>query len=128
MDSESLTLQLPVPDRALSPNARVHWSVKGKAVSAARVAAAVEANRVLFERRPPMPPPRWEKARCHAVLFHKGKRTPDPDNFVASLKPYLDGIADAGLMANDRNLWPERPEFRQVSKMPRVEITISPES
>lgn len=122
----ALTFQLPIPARELSPNARCHWSRKAKAVTAARVAAACEANRVLFDSKT-YTPPKWSKARCKAVLYHTRAVTPDPDNFIASLKPYLDGLADAGIVANDRELWPERPEYVRVKRLPRVEITIEPE-
>lgn len=119
----SLTLQLPVPVKELSPNARIHWSAKARAVKAARVAARIEAVRVLNGIRAP----RWPRAGYCATLFHLTARTPDPDNFNASLKAYLDGIADAGVVSNDRGLWPERPQFCRVERMPRVEITITPE-
>jgi len=121
----ALTFELPIPGPALSPNARGHWAVKAAAVKAARAAARGEAVRVLDSAG--LRAPRWEKARYRAMLFHVGARTPDPDNFLASLKAYLDGLADVGIVANDRGLWPERPEYRQVAIMPRVEITIEPE-
>jgi hypothetical protein len=31
---------------------------------------------------------------------------PDPDNAIASLKPWLDGFADWGVVANDKGLVP----------------------
>ena len=75
-------------------------------------------------------PPRWGKAVYKAVFLFPDARRRDPDNCIASLKAYLDGIADAGLVANDCDLWPVRPEIRQcarISRMPRVEITITEE-
>lgn len=122
----ALTFQLPVPDRALSPNGRAHRAVKWKAASKARSVAKAEAERVLADAK--MKEPYWKKAKYTAVLFMAGRMMrQDPDNFIATLKPYIDGIADAGIVYNDRDLWPERPEFRKVERMPRVEITITPE-
>lgn len=121
----ALTFQLPLPHGSLSPNARVHWAVKSKAVKAARRVACLEAIRVLGDAG--VPAPYWGKAKMRVVVFTATARRPDPGNFMASLKAYEDGFADAGVILNDRNLWPERPEFRKCERMPRVEITIEPE-
>lgn len=118
-----LVLQLPIPHRLLSPNARVHWAVKAKLVKSHRQAAKVEAWRVLGGAKPPL----WAKARYKATLLTLRASRLDPDNFNAMLKSYLDGIADAGVVANDRGLWPERPEFLKTDKFPRVEIEIEQE-
>lgn len=123
MSSELLAFQLPVPPAYLSPNSRCHWSKKAKEVKTAREAAQIEALRVLNGRTAP----RFTKARFSAILFHLTKRTPDPDNFIAMLKPYLDGLADAGIVANDRDLWPERPIFLQCNRLPHVRLTVTPE-
>lgn len=124
MNVDSLTFQLPLPDRALSPNSRNHWAVKSKAVKAARKTAAEEARRVLSDAR--MDAPRWKVATMSVVLFLGPRnKQPDPDNIIASLKAYIDGLADAGIVANDKNLWPELPAIRRVERLPRVEITIT---
>ena len=121
----ALTFQLPIPAKALSPNARLHWAVKSKAVKESRRTACIEALRVLGDAG--MPAPYWAKAKMRVVVFTATARRPDPGNLMASLKAYEDGFADAGVILNDRNLWPERPEFRKSERMPRVEITIEPE-
>lgn len=118
-----LVLQLPIPDPVLSPNAREHWSTKARATKAARGRAKLEAIRVLDRR----PKPLWRQARYTATLYTMTGRRRDPDNFIASLKPSLDGIADAGIVRNDRDLWPERPRFERTDRFPRVEIEIVPE-
>jgi hypothetical protein len=122
----SLTFQLPVPSPKLSPNGRYHWAVKADAVADARTTARNEAVRVLADAG--IQPPRWKQAKLTAILFRTNdKTTPDPGNFLASLKAYEDGLADAGIIENDRGLWPERPRFERVDSMPRVEITVTPE-
>ena len=61
-------------------------------VKAARGAARVEALRVLAGR----PAPRWGRATLQpAVFLGPTNRQPDPDNLLASLKSYIDGLADA---------------------------------
>jgi len=62
------------------------------------------------------------------VAYFKTKRFPDPGNFMASLKATEDGIADAGIVENDRGLWPERPIFGTDKARPRIEITITEET
>ena len=64
----------------------------------------------------------------HIKAYFKTLRTPDPGNFMSSLKACEDGIEDAGIIANDRGLWPERPEFFKDAGNPRIEITITQET
>lgn len=119
----SLTVILPIPSPKLSPNARLHWAQKSKLVREHRLRAMIVARVALDLREPPM----WGKCRMHVKVFTKTKRRPDPDNFMSMLKSYNDGFADAGVVQNDKDLWPERPEFFTDKFAPRVEITIIPE-
>jgi hypothetical protein len=96
--------------------------VKAKAVKAARTAAKIEAIRVLDGNEPP----RWQRAIFKLIFFFPDNREKDPDNCAASCKAYIDGLADARIVGNDKNLWPERPVIFYRSKMPRVEIEIEP--
>lgn len=123
--SSSLTFQLPVPSRILSPNNRSHWHAVAEAKRKARLAAKIEAARVLADAG--IRAPKWGKARMAVTLFHLTARTPDPGNLMASLKAYEDGLQDAGIIANDRNLWPDRPRYQRVARMARIEITVTPE-
>ena len=121
---ESLTFQLPLPDRVLSPNVRSHWAIKSKAVKAARMAAKEEARRVLSDNR--MEPPRWKAATMKITVFLGPKnKQPDDDNMIASLKAYRDGLADAGIVANDKTITTQSPIFERVLRMARVELTIA---
>lgn len=83
------TITLPWPSRALSPNARVHWSKRASAakkyrqdcciLSHAAGCRALNAARLTVE-----------------ITFHPpDKRRRDTDNLLSSLKGGLDGIADA---------------------------------
>lgn len=51
----------------------------------------------------------------------------DPGNLMASLKAYEDGFQDAGIVKNDKELWPLRPVIITKSKNPGLTITITPE-
>jgi len=119
----AITITLPLPDKALSPNARVHWAKKAKLTKSYRDVAAwatVVATRPMN--------PFWKKASYTARFYFKDDRRRDADNAIASLKSALDGVADAGLVVNDFALWPERPEFHTDKENPRVEITFTKEA
>lgn len=130
MSSKSLTFQLPLPDKRLKANKQTATRggriAKAKQAKVARERARAEVERVLADAG--IAPPRWVKASYVATLCKLTNTWPDPDNFMASLKAYLDGIADAGIVLNDRGLWPERPVFKKVTRFPRVEITVTQES
>lgn len=120
---QSITITLPLPDKCLSPNARCHWAVKSKAVAKLRRFAELEtrnvAGRVVLG---------WKQAKYTARFYFPTSRRRDADNAIASIKSALDGVADAGLIANDSGLWPERPEFYTDKDNPRVEITFTKEA
>jgi Holliday junction resolvase RusA-like endonuclease len=59
------------------------------------------------------------------VWYAKTATHPDPDNALAMLKPYFDGLADAGVLANDRNLAHNPIRFEKDKTNPRVEVTIT---
>lgn len=118
----SITIRLTLPPAAVKPNARFHWSKKAKETKAYRRESWGDCVWQIKS-----PPPRWKKATFKAVAYFPTLRFPDPDNFIASLKAALDGIIDAGIVANDKDLWPLRPEFHKDAKSPRVEITITEE-
>jgi len=120
---DQITIILPLPVRKLSPNARVHWAEKAKLVRASRKVAALAALEALNLRRPPG----WLKAKMEVKAYFKTLTFPDPDNFIASLKSSIDGIADSGIILDDKALWPERPVFRKDAANPRIEITITSE-
>jgi crossover junction endodeoxyribonuclease RusA len=84
------------PNRALSPNARVHHQRKAAAARAARREAYWSTVHAL---------PRGWKANGEryvvTIAAHPAvSRKRDADNLIASVKPHLDGIADA-LGVND---------------------------
>jgi crossover junction endodeoxyribonuclease RusA len=115
----AFTIELPLPRRTLSPNARPHWRTKARAVKAYRTLAWALAVEALGGKRPG-----WPRARARARFFFVDSRKRDGDNFLASLKSAFDGIADAGAVANDSGLAHEPPEFHVDRERPRVEITL----
>lgn len=115
LTTDEIVLVLPLPDRRLSPNARVCWQAKARAVKTYRSAAFFVAQQF---------PARWEQAECEATFYFKDKRRRDRDNLLASLKSAFDGIASAGVVNDDADIvyLPVRLEVDRDE--PRVEIRL----
>lgn len=92
-------VQLPftVP---LSMNDRMHHMVKAKAVKEWRTAAhwAIKAAKI----------PRCERVSAQLVYVPSARRRRDPDNLVASFKPVVDALVDAGVVVDDTQEYVER--------------------
>lgn len=87
-----LVVELPWPDKDLSPNARVHWARKAKKVRLARWTAF---GRVAFGSDGALKVPA-PNGLSVAYTFHPAtKRRRDLDNLIASTKAYTDGLAQA---------------------------------
>jgi hypothetical protein len=111
---------LPWPSRDLHPNSRVHWAKRAKASKAARELAhllAIEAG--------------WHRAtlpegRLHVWLdaYPADRRRRDADGVLSSLKPHLDGIADA-LGIDDRRFVPHPYVREEVRKGGQVVVRVT---
>jgi Holliday junction resolvase RusA-like endonuclease len=121
----TLTLQLPLPAAALRSNGSFGkaWTYRD-AFRKAKAQAVAEAERVLSDLG--IHAPGWERASYVITQFHSSPQRLDPDNLIACCKAYLDAVATAGIIKNDKNLFPERPRFERVARLPRIEISISP--
>lgn len=95
MSESAIVVDLPLPPKELSPNARSHWAKKAKAIKAYRDMAFIEArkHRVKF-------------SQANYFLVFKVPRNQDRDNLIASMKAALDSLQDAGIVANDNRLYP----------------------
>lgn len=84
-------LDLPWPDRRLSPNARGHWAVTAKAKKAYRARCCGIARqagvRALVTGK--------DALSVHLTFLPPDRRPRDWDNLVASMKAGLDGLSDA---------------------------------
>ena len=116
----NITIALPLPPRTLSPNARTHYFAKAKATKMYRRMAAVIAVSASCNDRP-----QWAQATAQATFYFAQNRNRDKDNLLASLKAAFDGIADAGVVADDSGIT-HLPVLIAIDKAnPRVEITVS---
>lgn len=118
--SETVTITLGLPPRALMPNARPHHHAKARAVKKYRRAACVLAQAVLPESAP------WERATIRPTFYHALRRDRDGDNAVASLKSAIDGLVASGLIVDDssKHLATLPPAFQIDKQSPRVELRI----
>lgn len=111
------TLQLPWPSRPLWQNARTHWSARARATRKHRhwaKMAALAAGPV-----PPLP-----NARLSFAFHPPLQSRPDLQNMPATMKAYIDGLADA-MGCDDRGFVPVWPEaFGPRVKLGAVFITI----
>ncbi len=82
-------INLPWPNKILSPNARPHWSAKAKAAKAAKKVGYVCTleSKVRID---------WEGEIHLWITFSPpDRRIRDDDNLISSFKHYRDGIAQA---------------------------------
>lgn len=119
----SITITLPLPYKQLAPNARVNWTIKSKLTKAHRKVAHLRTVAALKGNAPEG----WMKSKLEVSAYFPTYRFPDPDNFMASLKAYEDGIADSGVIVDDKSLQLEKPIFAKDARRPRVVLTITKE-
>lgn len=88
-----IRVELPWPDKRLSPNARVHWSSRYRKTKTARGDARILAKAIMGRDGRPS----WVDGDLHLTLVFcpPDRRRRDDDNCIASCKAYRDGIADA---------------------------------
>ena len=120
-----MELILPWPSRDLHPNARVHYMRKSRAAKKARADAAIIAIAA-----------GWRNVRmgdgpihCWIDGYPTDKRRRDADGLLSSLKPWLDGIADA-MGVDDRRFVPHpcvKDEVRRGGEV-RIRLTKGPEA
>ena len=87
---------LPVPDRRLSPNARVNWRTRAKLVRETRQLAYLSTRNILSNEWVS-----WHEVTARATFHFPDKRRRDTDNLAALLKPIWDGMVDARLLIDD---------------------------
>lgn len=119
-----LTITLPLPSRVLSPNAsrEVHFGTKTRAVKKARRDGYYAAMHAINEAG--IEAPRWTKATAKCRFYFKANRGQDGDNALGSAKAYIDSLADAGIVTNDKVIQHQAPEVHFDKQNPRVEIEV----
>jgi len=112
-----VTIELELPPRDLMPNRRPHRMAKARAVKEYRAAAqdaafvsmGTDGDIVAKSGFP------WDHATAQVFWRHSSTQ-PDRDNALAALKAAFDGIADSGVIGNDRELIHLPMKMQKVSK------------
>lgn len=117
-----MLIDLPLPHKLLHPNGRTRKHLyRAALITKARgdaklagIAARYDAN----QRHP------WKRATLAATFYVKHHNDMDEDGLIAWLKAYRDGLADAGIVENDRGITNGPHVVVKGAKHPRVEIVI----
>lgn len=112
-------ITMPWPPKALSPNARVHWSKRSKAVKAYRHACWALAKQAGLQALPDGELHLW------ITFFPPDRRHRDDDNMIAAFKSGRDGLADA-LGVDDKRFRIHPWVSDQTGGVVKVRITAGP--
>ena len=109
---------LPWPAKALSPNARGHWSQKSRAAKAYRMQC------FLFAKKAGLVAPAG-RILLQLEFLPPNARRRDDDNLLASFKAGRDGLADA--LGIDDSLFVSQVQIGEVRRPGgAVRVTLSP--
>ncbi len=123
--TDRLTITLRQPPRVLHPNGRTRkhryrWSEARKMRNLACAMATV-AIRECFGGVPP----RWERAVVAVTVYYGlGQKRMDADNIIGWCKAIFDGLQDAEVYGNDRNISFDDPRHERDRTRPRVMIEV----
>jgi len=101
----------------LSSNQRLHWATRAARVKALREWAGWEVRRQGVVR--------VERAVV-AVWVHPGVRTSriDPPNYADTVKALIDGVVDAGVLADDTGKHVTAVTYREGVRWPRTGVEV----
>lgn len=108
---------LPWPAKALSPNARGHWSQRSRAAKAYRMQC------FLFAKKAGLVAPAG-RILLQLEFLPPTARRRDDDNLLASFKAGRDGLADA--LGIDDSLFVSQVQIGEVYRGGAVRVTLSP--
>ena len=115
-----MKIQIPWPDRRLSPNARLSWHAKLAAKAEARLAGFCAAREVFT---PGEDSPLTGALRVTYRIHPPSHRRYDQDNLLASMKAEIDGVCD-GLGIDDVQFRETVIRWGDVEAGGRVEMEI----
>lgn len=121
----TVELETTHPEKILSPNHTVGSRGQRMAKAAAIKKLRTKAKILFMAKYSTSFRPQWKRATVEIVWHHKTAAFPDRDNIIGSLKAFFDGLADAGLLHNDRGLT-QLPPIRFIDpENPRVVLKIT---
>ena len=119
-----MIIELPWPDKRLSPNARLHWRARVGPKQQARIRSGWSAvaakgfhsvKEALQGSEGPVP--------IVITFYPPDRRRRDDDNMIGTFKAHRDGIADA--LGVDDNRFKATYVFAAPQKPGRVEVEIA---
>jgi Holliday junction resolvase RusA-like endonuclease len=116
-----MIVTLSLPPQHCKPNVRSHWRAKAKAVAEYRSEARDAAMAAAYEWQLMEP---ITEAVVTVCAFWPTVRRMDADNLLASMKAAFDGITDAGVWADDRDVTFMPCRQAKDAENPRVEIVV----
>lgn len=115
-----ITVTLPLPPNELKPNARPHHMAKANKVKKYRLTAQLQALHAGGSGR------FWTTASIKIDYYHRTAAFMDRDNIIATMKAAIDGLTDAGVLDDDRDVTYLPVGRFKDAKEPRVELTVKP--
>lgn len=115
MTTEQILLGFAAPAEYLTLNQRLHWWERAARTEAWRTAAALHARNAARQDGIGTPLPSCD---LRFVFSVKGNRRRDPHNWVATVKPIVDGLVDAGW-------WPDDTPDHLSTTEPRLHVKTS---
>ena len=117
-------IELPLPPKELSPNARVHYYKKAKIVKECRNLAyrlTIEMLKIYM-----IEPPKSKSSEIRRIFYFRTNTRRDADNWNIMTKHYIDGVVDAGLLYDDstREVTYLASEFNIDKKYPRLILIV----
>jgi len=118
-DYDTITVEVPIPPKALHPNSRTHWRAKMAPKKKYRDTCAILGLEATKSNRP-----QWPTAKVRIRWRGKSHQTKrmDQDNAIAALKAAFDGLTDAGVWKDDKGVSVVEVTFSVDAADPRVEI------
>lgn len=116
-----IVIVLDLPPKELSPNSRSFWRVKRLAVKSYREHAKEESMIAAYHS---CLSEAFREVKIQAAFYRKRNVPMDGDNALAMLKPAFDGLQDAGIVTNDRQITHLPVLFFKDVESPRVELRI----
>ena len=115
-----IEITLPWPDKRLNPNVTVHWAVESKAAKEARHIGKINA---LTSPSAPLTLMLFKDQKITYTFHPPTKHKRDDDNYIASMKHYRDGVADA-YMIDDNKFHTQPAEWGEVVKGGKVVLRL----
>jgi crossover junction endodeoxyribonuclease RusA len=124
-EAVTISITMPLPPASLSPNGREFWAVRNHDAQRWRTIAAglIASQRVIGQHNE-----RDWPGTVMNILWQFAGKQPDDDNVIGRCKAIRDGIADAGLVADDALIRVGTVTFQRVPRKDQaVTITLTRE-